>query len=269
MKIPITMCHGVERKPSEKCPLTKEHFARLMKIVHEMGFQSINYDQLAAWRAGTGTLPARPIMLDFDHPVASMRCEVFESLSRYGFKGNLFVNTGIMEKLYSAPLPPREQREIMTWEELGELVGYGWHIGAHTHTHPNLSKLSLEDATGEKFRAELLKNNEWLQKHLGITPKDFAFTGTSWSSAAEREVMRMYRFGRLWIIGSEYQADGKKTRYGELAGVPGTDEPDGGPPKAARYITKETPPYRLPSMEIQALIHNERAFRTYLEEALT
>src|SRR5262245_14408345 len=119
MKIPITMCHGVERKPSEKCPLTAEHFEQLMKIVHEMGFQSINYDQLAAWRNGSGKLPPRPIMFDFDHPVASMRCEVFEVLSRYGFKANLFVNTGMMEQLYSAPLPPKDQREIMTWEELG------------------------------------------------------------------------------------------------------------------------------------------------------
>lgn len=268
MKIPITMCHGVERKPSEKFPLPAEHFAQLIQMVHEMDFESINYDQLAAWRAGTGALPKRPIMLDFDHPVITMRCEVFEALSRYGLKGNLFVNTGMMEKLYSEPLPPKDQREIMTWEELGELVAAGWHIGAHTHTHPNLSKLSLEDPTGEKLRAELVKNNELLEKYLGITPKDFAFTGTTWSSDAEREVMKFYRFGRLWIVGSEYHADGKKIRYADLVGVPGTDEPDGGPPKVARYITKETPAYRLPSMEIQRLIHKEDAFRQYLEDAL-
>ncbi len=268
MKIPITMCHGVERKPSEKFPLVRQHFERLMRMVHEMGFESINYDQLATWRAGTGTLPKRPIMLDFDHPVTTMRYEVLETLQRYGLKGNLFVNTGMMESLYSAPLPPRETREIMTWEELHDLVEAGWHIGAHTHTHPNLSKLSLEDPTGATFRAELVKNNEWLQKHLGITPKDFAFTGISWSSLAEKEVTKMYRFGRLWIVGSEYQADGRTIRYADLAGVPGPDEADGGPPAAARYITRETPAYRLPSMEIQALIHSEDAFRRYLEAAL-
>ena len=268
MKIPITMCHGTERKPSEKYPLPKEHFDRLMKIVRELDFTSINYDQLAAWRAGAGTLPERPILIDFDHPVITMRNEVFETLGRYGLKGNLFVNTGMMDSLYSAPLPSDDQRGIMTWEELGELVAAGWHIGGHTVTHPNLSKLSTEDPTGEKIRHELVQNNETLRKYLGITPKDFAYTGTSFSTTAEREVSKLYRFGRLWIIGSKYQADGKEVRYADLVNVPGPDEADGGPPMAARYITKATPAYRLPSMEIQALLHKEDAFRKYLEDAL-
>ncbi len=268
IKIPITMCHGVERKPSEQFPLTSEHFDKLMKVVSDLGFQSINYDHLAAWREGTGKLPQRPIMIDFDHPVVSMRNEVFDILNRYGFKGNLFVNTGMMDTMYSAPLPPKDHREIMTWEELGELVEAGWHIGGHTVTHPNLSKLSLEDPTGEKIRKELVDNNAALQRHLGITPRDFAFTGSSWSSTAEKEVAKLYRFGRLWIVGPEYLADGKTIRYGELVGVPGADEADGGPPAAARYITKKTPAHRLPSMEIQALIHGEKAFRNYLEGAL-
>ena len=99
-------------------------------------------------------------------------------------------------------------------------------------------------------------------------PQDFAFTGTSWSSSAEREVKARYRFGRLWIVGAEYQVDGKKTRYADLVGVPGTDEADGGPPHAARYITRDSDPYRLPSMEINALIFEPEAFRRYLEGAL-
>jgi peptidoglycan/xylan/chitin deacetylase (PgdA/CDA1 family) len=268
MRIPITMCHGVERTASgDEQPLTAGHFARLIAIVAELGFRSISYDDLAAWRAGTGKLPERPIMLDFDHPVVSMRYEVFETLDRYGFKGNLFVNTGPIDDLYRSPLAPQAEREIMTWDELAELAQAGWHLGAHTVTHPNLSAQSLQDPTGEAVRAELLANNAAIRRGLGITPVDFAFTGTSWSSAAEREVARLYRFGRLWIVGPRYQADGKEVRFADLVGVPGPDEADGGPPKAARYITRYTLAYRLPSMEIQALIYTEEAFRAYLEES--
>jgi hypothetical protein len=82
---------------------------------------------------------------------------------------------------------------------------------------------------------------------------------------AEREVKQRYRFGRLWIVGSEYEADGRTIRYADLVGVPGEDEEDGGPPHAARYITRETDPYRLPSMELQRLLHAPGAFRRYLE----
>jgi len=266
MRIPITMCHGICRTGDK--PLTTELLGTLMKIAADMGFRSINYNDLEAWRKGAGTLPDKPIMLDFDHPVKSMRYEVREILDRYGFKGNLFVNTAPVTDLHAKAKRPGDEQEFMAWDEIGELVKAGWLIGAHTVNHPNLSELSHEDPTGEIIRREFDENNATLQKHLGITPKDLAFTGTSWSSAAEQEAMKRYRFGRLWIIGSKYNVDGREMRYAELVGVDGDDEPDGGPPEGARYITKDTPAYRLPSMEIQALIHEPEAFRRYLENSL-
>ncbi len=140
-------------------------------------------------------------------------------------------------------------------------------IGSHTHTHPDLSDLSLKDPSGEAVREELVKCGEILERQLGVEARDFAFTGTTWSAVAESEVQKRYRFGRLWIIGSTYRADGGEIRYADLVGVCGADEPDGGPPYAARYITKRTHPYRLPSMELAYLIHEYDTFRSYLEGA--
>ena len=62
MRIPITMCHGIRPTAAGalRHPLTEERFDTLMGIAAEMGFQSINYDQLAAWREGTASLPERP-----------------------------------------------------------------------------------------------------------------------------------------------------------------------------------------------------------------
>ena len=56
-RIPITMCHGI-RSHRDK-PLTVEHLDRLVGIARELGFESIDYDDLAAWRDGTATLPDR------------------------------------------------------------------------------------------------------------------------------------------------------------------------------------------------------------------
>ena len=136
-------------------------------------------------------------------------------------------------------------------------------------THPNLSQLFVEDPTGVKVREELDQCNAAIEEHLGIKPLDFAFTGTSWSRAAEEAVMERYRFGRLWIVGNQYHADGEVVRYADLVGVEGEDEDDGGPPTAARYITRASPPYRLPSMEFQCkLMYQPEQFRAYLEGAL-
>jgi peptidoglycan/xylan/chitin deacetylase (PgdA/CDA1 family) len=267
MRIPITMSHGIN--PRHRLPLTVERFDDLMRIAADAGCRSIGYDDLDAWRRGAAQLPPRPIMLDFDHPVKSMRYEVHDVLRRYGFTGNLFVHTGPLDEMYAGPLPADDERAYMTWDEIGHLVDAGWHIGAHTVTHPNLSKLSVDDPSGDQLRRELEQCDETLTRRLGTAPRDFAFTGTSWSSAAEREVMKRYRFGRLWIVGAEYQVDGRPMRYADLVGVAGVDEADGGPPEAARYITEASNPYRLPSMEIQALLYEPAAFRAYLEGALS
>jgi len=261
MKIPITMCHGITT-----C-LTVERFDCLMGIAAELGFESINYDDLEAWRDDRTELPERPIMIDCDHPTKSMRYEMNDILSRYGFRGNLFVNTGPLDPDYDGNIPGG-CTPVMTWDELCELVELGWHIGAHTVTHPNLSELSLQDPSGERIRAELEECDATLERELGITPRDFAFTGTSFSHVAQREVQKRYRFGRLWIVHADYEVDGETVRYADLVGIGGPDEPDGGPPLAARYITKTTDPYLLPSMELQRLIYEPPAFRAYLEGAL-
>ncbi|MCH2202555.1 MAG: polysaccharide deacetylase family protein [Fuerstiella sp.] len=265
-RIPITMCHGI-RSGGEK-PLTADHLDRLVSIASEMGFASIDYDDLDLWRHKDKELPLRPILFDFDHPVTSMRYEVFDVLSRYGYHGNLFINTAGIEAMHAGQIPERGERDFMTWDEIGELVAAGWHIGAHTVNHPNLSSLSQEDPTGDRILAELVECDATIERRLGIKPRDFAFTGTSWSRTAESAVMQRYRFGRLWIIGSTYQVDGRSIRFAELIGIDGPDEADGGPPHAARYITRTSNPYRLPSMEIQGLIHSPSAFRSYLEGAL-
>jgi len=270
MRIPVTMSHGIDPgNPDPWLSLSREHFEDLVRTASGMGFRSVNYNELALWRSGKGRLPARPIMFDFDHPMKSMRYAVNDVLSAYGYKGNLFVNTGMLDKIHSSLYPPDSKLEIMTWDELGELKDMGWHIGSHTVTHPSLSKLGVEDPSGERIREELEQCDERLKSRLGIVSKDFAFTGTSWSKVAEDEVARRYRFGRLWIIGRDYDADGKKIRFADLVGSSEPDDADGGPPMDTRYITEKTHPYRLPSVEIQStLIATVDTFRRYLEGAL-
>ena len=267
MRIPITMCHGIQLQGDR--PMTPEHLDRLMGLASKMGFESINYDELAAWREGSGGLPEKPIMLDFDHAVRSMRYEVRDILDGYGFKGNLFIFTAPLDPDYAGPPPgASETQKFMTWDEIGELKDGGWQIGAHTVSHPNLSDLSVEDPSGDRLRAELDDCIDAIEANLGFRPTDFAFTGTSWSSAAECEVKKRFRFGRLWIISSEYKVDGDMIRYADLVGVDGPDEADGGPPNAARYITRESDPCRLPSMELQELLYEPEAFKSYLEGTL-
>ena len=259
VKIPVTMCHGVSTK------LSVDRFEEYFKIASDLGFRSINYCDLEAWFGNEITLPKNPIVFDFDHPVRSIYTDIFPIMKSYGFKGNLFVNTEPMEEMYSNGSFNTDKRDYMTWEELRELADDGWTLGAHTHTHPNLSELATKDPSGELIRQELEKCDGILEQRLSVKPRYFAFTGTSWSSIAEQEVKKRYQLGRLWIIGAHYHADGESVRYADLVGNTDSDELDGGPPSSARYISKKTHPYKIPSMELEGLIYEYKAFRLYLE----
>ncbi|MDP7235209.1 MAG: hypothetical protein QGI34_00575 [Candidatus Latescibacteria bacterium] len=99
-----------------------------------------------------------------------------------------------MTSMYEKGVPADGKRTKLTWGERVGLLDMGWPIGPHTH--PNLSLLSVEDPTGEQLRIELDTCDGILKRELGVMPKDFAFTGTSRSQAAEDEVAKRYRFGR-------------------------------------------------------------------------
>jgi peptidoglycan/xylan/chitin deacetylase (PgdA/CDA1 family) len=199
-------------------------------------------------------------MFDFDHPDWSIGKLIWPIMQRFGFKGNLFVNTSPMEKI--------ENPYYLKWPDLRDLMDDGWHIGAHTHRHYRMDYLAKKDPSGGLIREELRICDDMLGEHLGVVPRDFAFTGTTWSQVAEDEVRKRYRFGRLWIIGSHYDTAHGQVRFADLVGVPGADEADGGPPFAARTISRESHPYRLPSMELEVLIFEYDAYRRYLEGAL-
>ena len=58
----------------------------------------------------------------------------------------------------------------MPWSEVRELRDLGWHIGAHTVSHPNLSNLAAEDPGGEVLREELDRCNRVIEENMGFVP---------------------------------------------------------------------------------------------------
>lgn len=77
-----------------------------------------------------------------------------------------------IEHLYSslAPVIPNAERSTLSWDELRALAQAGASIAAHTHTHPILSRLSLEEAI-----FEIRTSQEIVQEEIGTTLPVFAF----------------------------------------------------------------------------------------------
>jgi len=76
---------------------------------------------------------------------------------------------------------PRDRPLFMTWEEVRALRELGHEIGAHTHSHPILSKLSPEEQA-----YELTLSRDTIAREVGVNPRLFAYpNGKQWTFTAE------------------------------------------------------------------------------------
>jgi hypothetical protein len=61
-------------------------------------------------------------------------------------------------------------RLMLTWEEVSEMYRGGIHFGAHTGSHPSLSKLQPEDA-----REEIRRSKSAIERVLNVSVTTFAY----------------------------------------------------------------------------------------------
>jgi peptidoglycan/xylan/chitin deacetylase (PgdA/CDA1 family) len=64
----------------------------------------------------------------------------------------------------------RPKRVMLTWEEVDALRGLGFSVGAHTMTHPILSRM-----TPERARAEIQGSKDAIERTLGVPVRAFAY----------------------------------------------------------------------------------------------
>jgi len=63
-----------------------------------------------------------------------------------------------------------KERLMLNWAEIREMAGSGITIGSHSHTHPILSRMPVDEA-----KQEISSSKELIEKHLGLPVKHFAF----------------------------------------------------------------------------------------------
>lgn len=76
---------------------------------------------------------------------------------------------------------PQDSRRYLTWEEAREMLDGGMAIGAHTHTHPMLSKLNEDEQ-----RRELAQSKAIIGEKLGIQVDSFAYPFGSRTAFTEK-----------------------------------------------------------------------------------
>lgn len=141
------------RIANEDNPMTvaPADFEQQLQYLREQGYTSVTLDEVAAYLAGKGALPAKPLVITFDDGYEDNQRMAVPLLRKYGFHGIIFVITDNIGK-----------PGYLTWEQMKAVQERAINIGSHTMTHANLTKLDAEE-----LAKELQNSKAALEKGLG------------------------------------------------------------------------------------------------------
>jgi peptidoglycan/xylan/chitin deacetylase (PgdA/CDA1 family) len=177
LKVPVLMYHEITDVTATPSGLvvTPEAFADQLAYLQDAGFTAVTAGALGKiLTGGAGTLPERPVVLTFDDGYRDFYSRALPLLKQYGHTATVFQTTGWV----GIELGPRW---MLNWRELAEIAEAGIEIGAHSHGHPELDRLS-----GDKLRDELDGPRRMLEDKLGLAVPGLAYPFGLWNARARR-----------------------------------------------------------------------------------
>jgi len=136
-----------------------------------------------------GAIEPRTVVITFDDGYRDNLKVAAPLLARHGLPATFFIATGHVDS--GRPFPwdgsSGADNPVMTWDEVRELAGMGFAIGAHTVNHVNLGKATLAEA-----RAEIVGSKARLEAVLGreVTLFAYPFGGKAFIRDEVRAIVR-------------------------------------------------------------------------------
>lgn len=180
-KIPILTYHSIDSSGSV-ISTHPETFRCQMKFLSENNFNVISLKTFVEHHYKNKQLPLNSIILTFDDGFQNFYTTAFPVLQDYNFTATVFLITDYCGKFndWSGNLPSLECRKLMDWAEIKELSNHNIEFGAHSLTHPNLTKLSLQATEREIVESKLA-----IESQLGVEISDFAYPYGIFNSAVK------------------------------------------------------------------------------------
>lgn len=175
--IPVLMYHRVPDTPiatKHRTFVTKGNFEKHLRFFVRRGLQSITFQDYLAFSTGDKPLkefPRKPFILTFDDGYRDNFHNMLPLTRKYGYTGVMFLlgDFSASGNFWDAG-EDADANGLMTTEQKKAFVDHGWEIGAHTMTHPHLTKLSDEDV-----RYELRESRERIERELPTRVVSFAY----------------------------------------------------------------------------------------------
>jgi peptidoglycan/xylan/chitin deacetylase (PgdA/CDA1 family) len=151
--------------------VTPAQFERQLRWLKSRGYTSILPTDWLNYVSHGNALPKRPLLLTFDDAYADLAECCFPLLEKYGFTAVVFVPTANIggTNTWDQPIWPEPHR-VLSAEQILHWVGRGIEFGAHSRTHPDLTKLSVAECM-----AEIVGSKNDLVALLGLPIVSFAY----------------------------------------------------------------------------------------------
>jgi glycosyltransferase involved in cell wall biosynthesis/peptidoglycan/xylan/chitin deacetylase (PgdA/CDA1 family) len=164
--------------------ISPEVFERQVRWLARRGFVGIRPSDWLCWlRDGTG-LPDKPILLTFDDGYADITEHALPVLRRHGFSAGVNIVTGQLGGTNSwDEAQGSGTHRLMTVEQIRYWAAQGIEFGAHSRTHPDLTKLSTIE-----LAAEISGSKNDLASVLGSRVVSFAYPYGELSEVASQAV---------------------------------------------------------------------------------
>lgn len=168
--LPVLTFHSIDDRPSA-ISFSPKLFQRGMAKLHEKGYQTLSLMKTADCLRRGVPFPEHSLVITFDDGYQTVYDQAFPVLQRYGMSATVFLTVGAKGATHSANrLPSLEARSMLAWYEIREMQRWGIEFGAHTLTHPDLTRLPLE-----QVELEICKSKKILEDALGTEILCFSY----------------------------------------------------------------------------------------------
>jgi len=158
----VLMYHSVSRSNQLYFTVTPEEFHRQLSYLQMKGHQIISMNEIASFFGEKAeTLSKKSVCLTFDDGYRDNLTEALPILEQFQAPAIIYVATNYALKGESPKHLP-----VCSPQEIRELAAHPLiTVGAHTHTHPKLSKLP-KDAARQDILQGLRMLEEWIQQPI-------------------------------------------------------------------------------------------------------
>jgi peptidoglycan/xylan/chitin deacetylase (PgdA/CDA1 family) len=176
--IPILVYHSVSDEVDDRFrtyAVTPQQFSEHVNLLRELGYTTLTLSDAAGRLFSGGALPDRAVVLTFDDAFGDFAENAFPVLRDADFVASLFVPSayvGSTSRWLTAE--GEDQRPVMNWDELHRVADAGIELGAHSHTHPQLDRLS-QTALHEELATSKATLEDRLGRAMTVVAYPFGF----------------------------------------------------------------------------------------------